>query len=1302
MGRTWTEEQKRVIDSRGRSLLVSAAAGSGKTAVLVERILKEILDPERPIDLDRLLIVTFTRAATAQLRERIREAVTEKYDEDPSDPRLQHQMSLLHCDHIMTIDRFFLMVIREHYEEIGLDPSFRIGDEGELKLMRSDVVGDVLEEEYEKGQEDFLRFSENYAPGNSDKALEDMVLNFWESSMSHAFPKEWRHDCLSGYRKDPSGWRWLKILMTSVKMYLGDISDTIGRAKELCSLPGGPKKAMAALLSDDELLRNLMGQPDYDSLMSAFSDISFARMVKKPAKGEPPYDPGLTAQVYDLREGWKKQIKTLAGKYFCRPLAEEAELMRKTGKDLEVLVRLADRFEEAFHDAKVQKNILDFYDTSHLALQVLLEKGEDGSLKPTRAAKEYQDYFEEISIDEYQDSNEVQELLLSAVSKEGRGTFNRFMVGDVKQSIYRFRMSDPGIFMQKYDTYSRDDSAKKVRIDLHKNFRSREQVLSAVNLIFRQIMRKDIGGIEYGEEESLVPGAVYPKLPEPWEGKDEKIYEPELIIVEPEDLLPEAEEDPDEEDSKPSDQAPSGDQKVLDDAEDLEDEEDAEAAEGRIPDAMHAEAEAVAQRILQMAGHDPVWDKEKGEYRTARFSDIVILLRTSSNWANAYTEVLSEHGIPSRSGSKTGYFSAPEVKTILAYLNVLDNPRQDIPLAAVLRSEIGGLTDDELAMLKTGKRRELLFDCITDFLEAHKDKDPENTEAEKVLLRKLNSFSDMTSRLRDEVSDTPIHQLLWNIYDETGFESLAEASPGGRQKKANLDMLVEKAIDYEKTSYRGLFHFVRYIDRMRKYEVDFGAALEETGDENLVRIMTIHASKGLEFPIVFVSGLGKKFNTRDASAALVKDPEIGIGMNYVDPDRRVQVPTLIRSAASERTLREGIGEELRILYVAMTRAEEKLILTGCVKSREEDLPDLLPCSSSGEEKLPGSQILRADNFLFWVMASLVRHPSGRPFFEGYMDMPLQSGEGPVKDLPGSFRILTGREVIEGGELTALLEETDVLAMLRTEDGETPSPGLRRILSGNLGSFYPFPDLSKIPAKVTVSELKRAGYEAEMERLAQEADELQDNRKLFPKEDSEEKLITPDFMRGTEKNRRLSGTETGTAYHRFLADFDFTSKVQDGAAAGWLETMVRCDKITEDERNAVSAWKLDRFLHSELAGRMHQAAVRKTLHRENPFVLSVRAGEIYPDLPADSTDAKVLIQGTIDAWFEDEDGKIVLIDYKTDRVKKGQEDSLVRRYRRQFLLYGEALLRLTGREVKEAFLYSLQLGRAIPVDLKEKD
>lgn len=1265
MAQKWTEDQFRVINTRGKSMLVSAAAGSGKTAVLVERVLREILDPEKPVDIDRLLIVTFTRAATSQLRERVQEKVTEAYEEDPDNPRLARQMGLLHSDNIMTIDQFFLMVIRDHYEEIGLDPSFRIGDEGELKLLRSDLASEVIEEAYGQADEKFLTFAECYAPGRSDSGLEDRILEFYAASTSHPDPAGWRQGCAQNYREDPEKSVWMKEMLATAGTRLHDMVLMEERALEIAESPMGPARAADTLRDDLRQLRELAASGSYEEYCRSFGSISWGRLNVKAKKGDPPVDPARSEEVKNLRKSVKDQAEKLHERYFLYPIDAVRERMKKTGDDMDILVSLTDRFEERFREEKEKKNMIDFSDSAHFALQVLVRRQEDGSYVPTRAAESYQDHFDEVAIDEYQDSNEVQELLLWSVSRESRGEYNRFCVGDVKQSIYRFRMSDPGIFMKKYREYAgAGEGADRVRIDLHKNFRSRKEVLEAANLVFRQLMREDIGGISYGSMEALYPGAAYPEYPESVRAEAGRMTVPELIVTEPGDL----------------------------------------ACLGKEEDQVHAEAEVTAARISRIAGHDLVWDGERQEYRPAKYSDIVILLRTISGQANVYASVLAKRNIPCMSESKTGYFSSPEVETILSFLKVLDNPRQDIPLMAVLRSEIGKLTDDELALLRSSEEdsgRDL-YGCVMDFIRRYESGQKEGS-GQEALYGKLVRLREMTDSLREEAVSTPIHLLLWKIYDATGYEQICEASRGGRQRKANLDMLVEKAIAYESTSYRGLFHFTRYIEKMIRYQVDFGEASSPEGAGDQVRIMTIHASKGLEFPIVFVCGLGRQFNRMDSRSKRVMDARLGYGMNFVDPVRRVECPVLMKNVIADRNDIENIGEELRILYVAMTRAKEKLILTGCVKDRKELVGSLTSVLGQREEKLSFSSILWAGGMLEWVLAALVRHRAERSFFSDYLDMEGYSCPG-TEELPGRFLVRTGAQVLEESQEAERQEDRGVFSLADVDPYRDYDSSLRDRLMEQTSSVYRFTGSLGIPAKVTVSELKILAMQGlEMGRMPEEEKdsvplkEAEERNSVPLKEAEEDSRIVPEFMR-QEKSGQMQGAFRGTAYHKFLADFDFTGDLPPAGAAAWLETMVGCDKISEDEASAIDPRHLDAFLRSDLAARMHEAALRGRLWRENPFVMQADAREISSCF--EGTEEKVLIQGTVDACFLEEDG-MVLLDYKTDHVRRDESAMLADRYRRQFELYKRAIERLTGHPVKEAVLYSLYLDRAIPVELPEK-
>ena len=1312
MAEKWTAEQLKVIEDRGQNLLVSAAAGSGKTAVLVERILRELLDRDRPVDLDTLLVVTFTRAATAQLRQRIFEAVKGRLEENPDDPAARKQMALIHSDHIHTIDQFCLSVVRDHFGEIDLDPSFRVADEGEMKLLQTEVLGEVLEEAYEKGDPAFLDFSKSYAPGRSDEALEALILDFFSYSDSAPYPREWRHDALKVYEGDLDRGPIMEELLLSASGSVQDLLSANQEARRIAALPGGPAKYLERLEEDGAFFEKLNHCRTYGDFVRAFSSCAFGALPAYRAKKEKEaLNPELQDAVKNLRNAAKDAVSDLKKRFFSQSVDAVAETVRRCGDSLKVLVELADRFEEKFREAKEERNVLDFSDISHLALKVLIRR--DGEkMIPTEAAREYQNYFTEVFMDEYQDSNRIQELLLWSVSRESTGVHNRFMVGDVKQSIYRFRMSDPHIFMEKYRTYPlTENESGNLRVDLGKNFRSREEVLSAVNLIFCQICREEIGGIDYGEAEALYPGAVYPACPE--EAGDHP-FEPELILTE-------KEKEPGEEGGKGSESSrraaeasdpekepgtATGPDPGAEEAFDPDSEED-EGAERA--DQGNLEAEALAARIAAMAGHELIYDGERKAYRKVRLSDIVILLRSSKGLSEAFSRALTARGIPSYSGSRTGYFQTAEVRTILAYLRVLDNPRQDIPLASSLLSPFGGLTAADLALIRAESRDTDLYTALESFLARHGEED---AGPGRDLAERIQRFQKLTCQLRDLVPDLPIHQLLWRVYDETGYDTLMLSSPGGQQKKANLDSLVEKAIAFEKTAYRGLFHFVQYIEKLKMAELDFGEA-EKTGEEQAVRIMTIHASKGLEFPVVFVAGLGKRHNLSDLKRSIVMDERLGVGLDYVDPVVGLKAPCLIRNVISDVIYRENLGEELRVLYVAMTRAKEKLILSGTVDSLEGAVKKAGAALMSPDLKLPFSYLFRAAAPIEWVLGALIRHRSGQDFFEK-ISAGMENLSSEAFDLPGSFRIYSGESLLQETE-----KQEEALEELRKEsetlDPETVyDPGVREILRETVKSSYPWPSHREMPGKLSVSELKAVAYEAEMERqaLLEEAvplseavpgsmpaiqkektsEEGREASKELLKKHGKDTEIIPEFLLEDGRKGAVTGAMAGTLYHAVLADIDLTLEISSSMVSDWLETMVECDKIRKEEAEIIRPERIFRFLQSNLCRRMARAAEKGLLWREQPFVTGRKADELNPAWDGEET---VLIQGIIDAYFI-EDGEIVLVDYKTDSVREGEEASLVRRYHTQFSLYRHALRELTGRNVKEAWLYSLSLGKSVPV------
>lgn len=1276
----WTEEQKQVIASRGQDLLVSAAAGSGKTAVLVQRILEKILDPHSEIDIDRLLVVTFTNAAAASLREKIRLRLEEaSAGEDPARAgKARRQLSMLAGDHIETIDRFCREIVLDHADALEIDPSFRIADEGERKLLQSEAVSQIMEESLsdpsEEWQRDYRDFARLYAPGKTDAKLEDLILRFYEFSMSHEFPRMWRHHCADLYRDETDSGQWVQDLTDSLNKKMGEIHESLLAGLAICRRVGGPyhyAQAMEAHAALTDRLCNCSSPAAYAALLESFPWPRPGR--KKSGKDAPPVEEDLEKQVKKIRERAKKSLDDLAENLFYAPEDTIRKARLDTARYMDVLVRLTDLFEERFEKEKRARNIADFSDVAHWALQVLIRVGEDGlpvldergEYAYTPLAREYAEYFREIYIDEYQDSNRVQELLLQSIAKSG----GRFMVGDMKQSIYRFRMADTGIFLEKASTYSKQENAAQRRIDLHCNFRSRKEVLEAVNLVFGQIMRQEIGGVEYSREEALRPGYQFPEY-EPGDPGDGPDLLPELILAE----------------------------------------------RGDVPDASsaaQAEAEVVAKRILAMVGRLPVYNKETGEYAPAAFGDITILLRTAAGWAQTFSRVLDANGIPNRPDASTGYFDSVEVRTILSYLSILDNPRQDIPLAACLRSVIGGLDDNALAVICAQTERGPLYQRILAYRESGRDPG---------IRKKLEEFLRTAKRLRSLVKDTPIHILLWRIFDETGFERKISLTPGGRQKKANLALLVDMAMTYEETSYRGLFHFIRYIEKLRKAQTDIGQASEHTGRENLVRIMTMHKSKGLEFPIVFVCGLNKKHNLQDARGTLVLHERLGAGLDYCDAAHRWKMTNRIRSVIAGRIRTDAIGEELRVLYVAMTRAEQKLILTGCVDSRKKAVERALDVRTQTQKQLSTAVVEGAGSMLDWILAALARHETERGFFDsGRWDGP-EFCESDAAALPGQILIRTGQELMSSHERQSAEEENRLEELLAPDAEPVSDPALRNRLAFMLSRGYEWAEGREgMPGKLSVSALKEKAYREELLRILKEDGGmlLTEAGSLIPAPDPAAdpepegmlpaplamsapheavNIPVPEFMKETSAIRQRKGTEVGTAYHLVLASLDLTADRTKAQIAARLESMLKCDKIQKDEASGIDPEKIEVFVSSPLGRRMAHAAQEKKLWREQPFVIGKKASEIRADWSEDET---ILIQGIIDAFFLEED-QVVLVDYKSDRARNGEEESLVRRYREQFRIYADALEKLLMKKVKEAWLYSLSLGKAIPVSLSDEE
>ena len=1176
----WTEEQEKVIQLRNRSLLVSAAAGSGKTAVLVQRIISMVMDEVHPLDIDRLLVVTFTNAAAAEMRERVGTAIEAALEKNPYNQHLQRQLTLVHNAQITTIDSFCIRILRDHFHKIDLEPGFRIADEGELKLLREDVCEAVLEEFYEKADPEFLRFADSYSQAKNDLQIKEMVLKLFHYSESYPWPEEWLESCVQQYEAaDEEALEqkpWMQDFLSYMKVRVGDLIRALEHLLDLTRDADGPYMYEASVQDDLYQLYALQECEHFSQWQAAITGINFKNIGR--------------AKKYEGRDRIKDQIVKWKKTIFASPLETQLQRLNQTSGMVRMLVLVTQAFAKQFALEKQQKNMLDFSDVEHYALRVLVDPV---TKELTETALEYQQQYQEVMIDEYQDSNYVQETLLTAVSGVKNGRENLFMVGDVKQSIYRFRLARPELFMEKYQHFSVEESSRQ-RIDLHRNFRSRREVVDAVNDIFYPLMGQDIGNVGYDAEAALYAGAVFPEYEKP------ECCKPELLLV---------------------------------------------PMDGSSAERREQEAFAVAGRIRQMIDAQQIPGLE--------LKDIVILLRSMSGWAEVYQNVFEQEGIPLIVSSKTGYFSASEVQTVLSLLRVLDNPSQDIPLAAVMKSYFGKFTSDEMAQLRAADPGLPFFQCVQQYVS------DESAKAE--LAEKVARFYEMLQQYRRRIPYTPIHRLLQEILDESGYRNYVTALPAGEQRRANLDMLMEKAVAYEQTSYHGLFHFIRYIDRLMKYDIDYGEAEIISEQENAVRLMSIHKSKGLEFPVVFVCGMGKSFNEQDLNSSMIFHPEFGIGLKWFDCGKRTKANTLIHQIFSMEAKRENLGEELRVLYVALTRAKEKLILAGSCKLPEEGQFT----GYDRTQKVPFSDRYDAGCYWDWVLPVLGMENKNYDYTIWDEEQMLAEQQRQLQD-------------------TAVQHRNILEALQHVSEAETEE------LTEKFSWKYAWRDMGTHKQKVSVSELKHRA----MEERSEEAEQtLNTAEPLFPQE-----IPTPYLPRFVQEASENAGALYGTMVHRFLECLDFAALpefVSEKQGLHYVKTQIdrlcTLGRMTEVDAKRLNWKQLRDFLQTDTAKRMRSAAQAGMLEREKPFVMSVPAQLVWEE---SKPEEEVLVQGIIDVFWEEEDG-IVLLDYKTDRVDNAEE--LIRRYKKQLELYADALNRFgAGKTVKEILIYSFALAEEIVI------
>lgn len=1241
MERKWTPAQKSAIDTRDCNVLVSAAAGSGKTAVLVERIISMITDPDKNIDIDRLVVVTFTKAAAAQMKDKIRKALDSMLDENPGDVNLLRQITLLNNAQITTIDSFCLWIIRNHFPEVNLDPGFRIMDEGEKKLIENDVLEDVLEEFYAEADEEFFNLVDAFGMGRDDSGLVSIIDKIYRFSRSNPWIDEWFDECMLVYDDETYDNPAIKELYDSIKNALLDYRDKYNRLVHICSEPAGPAAYTGALQSDLLGINEMINSQDFGELGRKARTFSFEALSRKKDAGA---DPALKEYVKGQRKLFKDYIGRLNDKIFLKDDEGIFADMQGAGIQIRTLLKVSKVYAKRVSEVKREKGIIDFNDMEHLALSILVKK-EDGKLVYTETADKLANRFEEILIDEYQDSNQLQEVILNAVSKTRLSGENNniYMVGDVKQSIYKFRLACPELFIEKYDTYS--ETGDNVRIELQKNFRSRENVLECANDVFSHIMNKNFSGIGYDESVRLNAGFPYPEYSGNNYGDDANKSTDVILIS-------------------------------------SENEEEATTRE--------LEADRLAKLIEGIVSSGiNVYDSDENIYRPAEYRDIVILTRSVTGWADTFADALMDRGIPAYTDSSTGYFSVREIQVILSMLTIVDNPVQEISLAAAMMSYFGGFTAAELGMVRKLGRE-------------HADKNTHNNLYEhlkavavlggadniqetdvKQLSGKCALFLAKLTEYRDKSSVEQLYDLCWEMIYDSGYYDYVGTMPAGAQRQANLNVLLERAAGYGKSSYSGLFNFLRYIERLKKFDEDFAEGAASLDNENLVRIMSIHKSKGLEFPIVILAGAHKSINFMDATAPVLVDQNLGIAVDYVDLERRTKTPTIIKGAMARRIVRESIAEEERLLYVAMTRAREKLIITGVVKDADKTL----------DKYRAKSEELATDGTLSYADSENIKN---------YLDMIMPVCLMDSDKLKGSFKVMV--DAVEDSEADAdetgnSFETGNVTDIDAVKAGEA--------LDGNNEAGYPSLDElpEYVPAdnasgrmKLTVSQLKAMQAEdnseenAYMDDSVKEAFEKEaydeqaaDNGNRDGQTDSEtiaepSNSIIPKFISGEEV--QLAANERGSAYHRVMECLDYSVSVNlDGVKAD-INRMLETGKMNELQVKSVNPWDINTFVQSDTGRRVANAVNCGSVRREQPFVFEYEGQ---------------LIQGIIDLYFE-EDGEFVLVDYKTDRVMKGEagEKELVKRYAIQLDYYEKALTQLTGKNVKEKIIYSFALGKGLSV------
>lgn len=1237
-GVTWTDDQWKAIQARDKDILVAAAAGSGKTAVLVERMIQKILAEEAPINVDELLVVTFTNASAAEMRHRIGEALEKAIDNDPASRHLRKQLSLLNKASISTLHSFCMEVIRKYYYLIDVDPGFRIADVTEAQLLRDEVLDELFEEEYGKeNNEAFFRLVDSFTSDRSDADLMEIVLSIYDFARANPSPQGYLQSLVDMYDvsavKNIEELPFVELLLFDIELQLEAARDMILKALEIAKLPGGPAPRAENFLEDLQLIDSLMlaKQESWTVLYEAMQSWSFSRA--KQVKGD-SFDKELTEKAQKLRDKAKKKLQDLKDELFSRKPDSFLRDMDEMKPLIQTIVSLVKEFSVRFESVKKDKGLVDYADLEHYCLDILTgEITVEGVFHPSEAGLAYRRHFKEVYVDEYQDTNMVQETILKLIAKEDEAEGNLFMVGDVKQSIYRFRLAEPNLFLSKYNRFRLDGEASGLRIDLARNFRSRKEVLDATNYIFKQIMGVKVGEIEYDEAAELKKGAPYP---------EDESFPAELILIDQNRVTDGSE-------------SAGG---IDDDAQPAEfDQIDLEQSQ--------LEARTIAAKIKELVENRAhVYNPKTKSHRPIMYRDIVILLR-SMTWAPQIMEEFKQQGIPIYANLSTGYFEASEVAIMMSLLRIIDNPFQDIPLASVLRSPIVGLNEEELAQIRLCKKTGSFWEAVHSFCMS---KPAEHSES---FYEKVRHFYDLLREWRPVARQGSLSELIWQLYRDTHFYDFVGGLPGGKQRQANLRALYDRARAYEKTSFRGLFRFLRFIERMMERGDDLGAARALGEQEDVVRVMTIHSSKGLEFPVVFMAGMARSFNMADIRNPYLLDKEYGFASKYVNPEKRISYPSLPQIAFKRKKKMEMLAEEMRVLYVAMTRAKEKLYLTATLKDASKKIDQWNDSANHLDWLLKDFERASASSYIDWIGPAIVRH----------QDSGVLKAVGAANDLvpeeitqhPSSWKIAIVHADEIQNQVSAQEEEEDHYLDLVMSGKKVPqSSALSDDIAARLSWVYLYPEASVHRSKQSVSEIKRF---SELKDEQSGTDLVRRMKKPI--------LKRPRFM----QEKSITPAERGTAMHMVMQHLDLTKPVQAENITEKIYWMVNNELLTLEQAEVIPVELIVQFFQTELGRRYFQAAA---IHREVPFTLALPAGEVYPNWK--NEEESVFVQGIIDCILEDERG-LVLIDYKsdgiTDRFKGGFEQAkpiLEERYKVQINLYTKAIEQIWKRNVSERYLF----------------